>query len=289
MILYLDRIGKTLRLTTAPSGAAALKTESLKVGDAVTVTVEVRREGVLENIPGLVEMVVPVKAGYADSDALLAVANDWTPAATGIYQAPLVLDDSAMRAAIADLPSLACVSELTLTDEDGGPVTTPTFKVALANDVWRGDEGTPSAINALLEFEDDAAKLAVATTPRIGQLVRITGEADRIEQFLGGDASEQTSWLVLQNTVDLTVTNYSGSDVTVNGVTCDTDETTNVGWVNPAAVSYIAPDGGTMNSQADDSFDCACASGTNFGTGGTFALPFATKSRSAVTLSIGGA
>jgi hypothetical protein len=44
-----------------------------------------------------------------------------------------------------------------------------------------------------------------------------------------------------------------------------------------------------MNSQADDSFDCACASGTNFSTGGTFALPFATKSRSAVTLSIGGA
>jgi hypothetical protein len=209
------------------------------------------------NTTGIIELLAGKSSASAQFEIEIydeATADSWT-----VYQGACTLKEEIIPSSPAS--------------QTGGPVYLT--------------EGSVAAMATPLDVEDDAEKLTL--TPSAGQLVRITGEANRIEQFLGGDASEQTSWLVLQNTVDLTVTNYSGSDVTVNGVTCDTDETTNVGWVNPLAVIYSAPDGGTMNSQADDSFDCACASGTNFSTGGTFALPFATKSRSAVTLSIGGA
>lgn len=200
MILYLERVGKTLRLMRAATGTALLKTQSLKAGDADTVTVEIRRDGDLEDISGLVEMVVPIKAGFSEEEPLLAVASDWTRLSLGCYEAPLLADVEAMRATLGTRSSLPLVSELTLTDDGGGPVTTPTFTVALANDVWRGEEGTALPL----------------PTP--------------------------AEWLAAQRAVNLSVLNYTTTDIEIAGVLCPGNSGTAptlVGSVDPLAIPYV--------------------------------------------------
>ena len=54
------------------------------------------------------------------------------------------------------------------------------------------------------------------------------------------DAANDANWLVLRNTVNLTVTTDTGA--TFNGVSVGDGSVTNVGWVDPAAISYPGDD-----------------------------------------------
>ncbi len=96
-----------------------------------------------------------------------------------------------------------------------------------------GSSGT-SALT-LNPVATDAAKLAL-TGIAAGYTVRITGEGNRIETFLGGDPTSNANWQPWGNTVNLTVQNESSSSFSVNGMVCPVESTTNLGWVNPLAL-----------------------------------------------------
>jgi hypothetical protein len=84
----------------------------------------------------------------------------------------------------------------------------------------------------------DTNKLALTGISE-GQIVVITGEAKRVEQYLGGTITEQTNWAVLRNTVQLSVSIPSGSGnaIVINGTAIENTPTpTSAGWVNPHAV-----------------------------------------------------
>jgi len=148
--------------------------------------------------------------------------------------------------------------------------------------------GAIAAMATPLDVEDDAEKLDLS--PVAGQLVRITGEADRIEQFLGGDASEQTSWLVLRNTVDLLVENGLADDIEINGVVIAAESgPTAVGWVDPL---NIAADMGEQNANSVSVYqypsENRVTSDASYSTAlaGTITIPTVVQPRSAVWLFI---
>jgi hypothetical protein len=87
------------------------------------------------------------------------------------------------------------------------------------------------------------------TTPLVaGDKVRVTDQANRIEQYLGpvnGAGFGNENWAVLRNTVSLGVTNYSSTEesITVNGVSVPFEETEDVGWLDPENFSAIGIQG----------------------------------------------
>lgn len=106
-----------------------------------------------------------------------------------------------------------------------------------------------AALNSLLavnDVADNAAKLALTGIDPL-YTVRVTGEANRIEQYIGSDPASDNAWIVLRNTVNLTVSNMDGpdtptQDITVNGISCPANTSTEAGWVAEDKVEYTAPD-----------------------------------------------
>lgn len=90
----------------------------------------------------------------------------------------------------------------------------------------------------------NVAKLAL-TSLTAGQVVVVSDEALRVEQFMGGDESLEGNWIVLKNTVNLTISatgSLLAQSPTVNGVLCDLDtaEAELVGWVDPVRIPFLA-------------------------------------------------
>jgi hypothetical protein len=142
----------------------------------------------------------------------------------------------------------------------------------------------------LINHATNAAKLA-APTPRVGQKVRITGEANRIEEFLGGDSSLDANWLVVKNTVELFIENGTGDPIEINGVTVADGADSSVGWVSPTAVpidtelfglTFMALYNG-KNTSAEQNYNIALD--VNFN-GGVFTLPYACRDRDKVGIFI---
>ncbi len=105
--------------------------------------------------------------------------------------------------------------------------------------VLENDPALP-ALNVPVNYLTDAAKLA-GSGLGAGQVVKITGEANRIERFLGGDQSVQANWLVLKNTVVLSVRATAlANPCTFNGVSLVAGVETNVGWVDPLAFDVVS-------------------------------------------------
>ena len=88
---------------------------------------------------------------------------------------------------------------------------------------------------ALHNVTTNAAKLALPANTAAGYEVQITGEGNRIEQYLGGGVNADANWLVMRNMVNLTVDNedYDVAQHTVNGVAIPYGTVTNVGWCDP--------------------------------------------------------
>lgn len=92
----------------------------------------------------------------------------------------------------------------------------------------------------------NAAKLALTSGQiTVGRVVKITGEANRLEMYLGGTINSEANWLVLVNSFQLSVIyeGYGsfvlykdGSPVTINGGF----STTVLGWVREDA-AFSAP------------------------------------------------
>lgn len=76
-----------------------------------------------------------------------------------------------------------------------------------------------------------------ATPAVAGQKAKIIGQANRLEQFLGGDQDDQANWLPGNNTVELTVQNDEVTEITINGVVCGGETLTFVGWVDPQQIA----------------------------------------------------
>jgi len=99
-----------------------------------------------------------------------------------------------------------------------------------------GSSGTP----APLSVTTDGAKRAL-TGITAGQIVVITGEANRIELYRGGTISDQANWTVLRNTVFLVV-ELSGmvDSYQIGGATFNDGIGGNVGWVDPLNLPVFA-------------------------------------------------
>ena len=98
-------------------------------------------------------------------------------------------------------------------------------------------KGISEAIStgAVFNVDDNAEKLDA--TPAFGDIYVVTDEADRVERYIGPDPSLDSSWLVLQNSITLTVENATGDTITVGGVSCLDSEQTFIGWVDPQSVN----------------------------------------------------
>lgn len=106
-----------------------------------------------------------------------------------------------------------------------------------------------AALNALLavnDVADNATKLALTGIDPL-YMVRVTGEANRIEQYIGTDPSSDANWIVLRNTIQLSVLPYASAndlagnpltavDGGISGTPCPVSELTDLGWVDPATV-----------------------------------------------------
>jgi len=100
--------------------------------------------------------------------------------------------------------------------------------------------GVRNAIGAgqrleLNDVADNAAKLALTGIDN-GHIVRITGEANRIEQYTGGSINNDDNWIILgENTFYLKVRQLTGSDATFTNdgvdVVVPSGVSTGIGWV----------------------------------------------------------
>jgi hypothetical protein len=75
-----------------------------------------------------------------------------------------------------------------------------------------------------------------------GQLFRVTDQANRLEQYLGGRYSDNQNWLVLRNTVQLLIysSENSAGPTTVNDILIPDGEAGFVGWVDPLNITTSA-------------------------------------------------
>lgn len=74
-----------------------------------------------------------------------------------------------------------------------------------------------------------------------GTYSKITGEGDRLELFLGGDATLQANWVVLRNTALIAVS-VENDAVTINGVFCSQHDSTYV-WADPQEITVTSESG----------------------------------------------
>jgi hypothetical protein len=104
--------------------------------------------------------------------------------------------------------------------------------------------GTP----APLSVTTDEAKRAL-TGITAGQIVVITGEANRIELYRGGTISDQANWTVLRNTVELEV-QFSGmvDSYQVGDTSFGEGIGGFVGWVDPLNIPLLASVSGPASS-----------------------------------------
>lgn len=143
---------------------------------------------------------------------------------------------------------------------------------------------------------DDAAKLAL-TGIKTGQVVIIADQGNRVEMYVGGTISAQSSWAVLRNTIQLSVAILSGSGNTVliNGVVVGSTFTS-VGWVDPQSIPFAALSNTTLTlvAQTTARTDQAWTSNSTppstsiavQTTTQNFALPLVFPHRGIVTLSV---
>jgi hypothetical protein len=148
------------------------------------------------------------------------------------------------------------------------------------------DERVDSLESALIDHATNAAKLA-ADTPRVGQKVRITGEANRIEEFLGGDSEDDANWLVLRNTVYLRVTSQDTTEtIEINGVECEPlDADVIIGWVDPLKIGNHPGTSWRITKQYHDAF-YAYDITTMMATEGYFPLPHPCPPRAEVWINV---
>lgn len=58
-------------------------------------------------------------------------------------------------------------------------------------------------------------------------------------QVIRHDEVNDDNWVVLRNTVNLNIVNYTPGNVIINGIVCGNGgAVTNVGWVDPSSISY---------------------------------------------------
>ena len=105
------------------------------------------------------------------------------------------------------------VANIELADVSGTVPDANVMGVDVDGHVTAGDGAKTGGVKvgiAHKDVADNAAKLAL-TDLSTGQLVRITGEADRIEMFTGSDETQNSHWQVIgPNTVHLQIYSDSG-------------------------------------------------------------------------------
>ena len=305
----------TSQLVTGAGTRSPLSTLALKRGDNLAIKLVFLSNGQVVELAAGATGVIGIKAaGDYDGD-YLAVASSWTKTGTGtstVYSLALDLNTEELAdelgvGAAPDKARVAVMFELEF-EAAGIRTSSQTVNATVNNDVNRGTEGTPSALPDAVDFliaqgvlplsvDTDADKLDL-TDLEAGQVVVITDEGKRVEQYLGGTITEQASWAVLRNTVQLSVSipTGSGNNITVNGAGIANSATpTSAGWVNPHAVPMGAQGSTTLTLGQITSK----TTGTNVATittpstsipvgttVQTHALPVALPDRGVVTLSM---
>ena len=133
-------------LTLAPGSTTGITKLSAKRGD--TFLLEVVPSGTIAGAAG----VLAAKSTYSGDP--VALAPSWTsPTTEGAgYVFSLDLNTTELNALFTgETAEVTLLAEITWT-LDGAIRSTQTFSLAVARDVWRGDEPTPSAVEAAASF-----------------------------------------------------------------------------------------------------------------------------------------
>jgi hypothetical protein len=148
-------------LTTQPGGAAPLPRIRIKAGDPTPITIRFFEAGEPLIPTTLEELIFVIKAGYGPGDPAVAllITEDWEeiedsgsdPEASGIYTATLLTDTVPIRALLADAAIRTLRAEITVRIDNGLTSSTLVVPAAVHNDLWKGDELSPS----LLPTPDD--------------------------------------------------------------------------------------------------------------------------------------
>jgi hypothetical protein len=128
--------------------SAVVSSMTVKARDTLVLDVWVFRGSELEDLSAGSSLAFLVKTGVKSTDATLAVAEGWEQVEdeTGHYRAALNLNTVPLVAAVADLDEISAVGELSWSADGVAWQSSNTVRVTIANDVFKGSEGTPDEL-----------------------------------------------------------------------------------------------------------------------------------------------
>lgn len=271
MRLYIDL--DTRGFVESQSFPRAITAIALKRGDNVPIDLSFVRGGVIQELDEGATGKIGIKPrGQFGSPFYLALDAEWEKSGSGDtakYSLSLNLNTSEIESAFLAEPASVLAMLEAEWIESGLRTSSATLDVEIQNDVNRGNEGVPidgtPAYPDATDLLTKSGNLADLTDPAVartnlelgtiydatnaqrlagsngtrtfvsGDRVRVTDQADRIEQFLGGTVGDNASWLVLENSFQVFIYQASGSSYTFTisgqpGVVVPSGVLTSIGW-----------------------------------------------------------
>lgn len=296
MRLYIDL--DTLGFVESDSFPRPVTALPLKRGDNVPVDLYFVRGNTIQELAAGATGQIGIKPrSQFGSSFFLALDADWTMSGSGttaVYSFALNLNTTEIHSAfLAEPVSVLAMLEIEWV-ENGLRTSSATLDIEIQNDVNRGNEGMPTEANppypastdiltksgnltgltdaaaARTNLELDAIydatnaqRLAGTNGTRAfvaGDRVRVTDQANRLEQFLGGTVGDNANWLVLENTLQVFIYIGSASNFTIEGqspVAVPLNTLTSIGWAKLGALitsnvssTYSQINGGAIRDAA---------------------------------------
>ena len=135
-------------IVSVAGGQSPLKSVTHKRGDQSRLKVVFTRGGVGESLVGEYQIHYVIKTEPGEDVPAMALASAWTEVEDepGAYVADLNTNTEILNELLEGLTRKSFYSEITFTDENGGPTTSQLLLATVENDLYRGDEDTPAQL-----------------------------------------------------------------------------------------------------------------------------------------------
>lgn len=150
MDYYLNQL--TNQFTRSIGFPGSVTTATFKARDTITLDVYFHNGSNLLALAEGASLVFIIKASFEQNAVALALADEWDEIASGHYRSQLNLNTEALITAMGDLDLLNLFAELTWSETPGHWESSPTLRVRLNNDLYKGIEGTPLALPTPLSW-----------------------------------------------------------------------------------------------------------------------------------------
>ena len=176
MTFFLNRATNTF--TRDVGILSEVRSASFKARDSTTLEVKFHDGLNLVDLPTGFRLVFVVKTGYQSSAGLLAFVDSWTTLAPGHYSAPLNLNTQPLADFLGDDAFKDVFGEMSWSADGEHWESSGTLLVRINNDLYKGVEGTPLALETPDEWLATRRPLPMA------------GNAAPVNEVLGAYQSE---------------------------------------------------------------------------------------------------